>query len=268
MKNNDKQNKSSVCANQDFYKDENDDAQYSHESLDFYAKIEPLFGFYNAYDRLYDIYIKQIYLLFKFKNRVDAPKPNMLDFGCGNGRFGSLLTPKFNVLGCDKSPKMLEICKSIRTTNRSLQDIDAKFDLITAVSDVLNYLDKNELMSFFSDSFEKLNEGGYLIFDVNTKFGFDEVASGSLYLKDMQNDLVIDAKFDKNMLETDFIYFAKNGDLYKRSVFHITQYYHTSKDILELSKASNLKQIKRLNVNLFSDHLADKALYIFQKQFQ
>ncbi|RAZ57197.1 hypothetical protein [Campylobacter hyointestinalis] len=77
----------------------------------------------------------------------------------------------------------------------------------------------------------------------------------------------IDAKFDKNMLEIDFIYFAKNGDLYKSSVFHITKHYHTSKDILELSKASNLKQVKRLNVNLFSDHLANKVLYIFQKQF-
>ncbi|RAZ25536.1 hypothetical protein CHL9426_02865 [Campylobacter hyointestinalis subsp. lawsonii] len=75
----------------------------------------------------------------------------------------------------------------------------------------------------------------------------------------------IDAKFDKNML--DFIYFAKNGDLYKSSVFNITKHYHTSKDILELSKASNLKQVKRLNVNLFSDHLANKVLYIFQKQF-
>ncbi|RAZ50745.1 hypothetical protein [Campylobacter hyointestinalis] len=69
------------------------------------------------------------------------------------------------------------------------------------------------------------------------------------------------------MLEIDFIYFAKNGDLYKSSVFHITKHYRTSKDILELSKVSNLKQVKRLNVNLFSDHLANKVLYIFQKQF-
>lgn len=67
MKNNDKQNKSSLYINQDLYKEENDDTQYSYESL---------------------------------------------DFGCENGRF--LLTPKINVLGCDKSPKILEICKSIR----------------------------------------------------------------------------------------------------------------------------------------------------------
>ncbi|WP_181648958.1 hypothetical protein [Campylobacter hyointestinalis] len=35
MKNNDKQNKSSLYINQDLYKEGNDDAQYSYESLDF-----------------------------------------------------------------------------------------------------------------------------------------------------------------------------------------------------------------------------------------
>ena len=45
-------------------------------SLDLYAKIEPLIGFYDEYEKLYDIYIEAI--------STYKPK-KILDIGCGRG---------------------------------------------------------------------------------------------------------------------------------------------------------------------------------------
>lgn len=230
------------------------------DSLDFYARIEPLFGFYEAYDELYKIYLKEINRLFK-----DSQKDlKALDFGCGNGKFTSLLSLNFDILGLDKSPKMCEICtsKGIKSTTLNLNKINTKFDLITAVSDVLNYLNPNEFSDFFAQAYEKLSPNGYLIFDLNTEFGFDSVASGSLYIQDNENDLVVDSLFENKELKTKFMYFEKTGDFYKKNEFQITQYCHDFK-----YKDTNLKQVKKLSVKLFSDSLADKSIYILQKIF-
>ncbi|ANE35723.1 SAM-dependent methyltransferase [Campylobacter iguaniorum] len=230
------------------------------DSLDFYARIEPLFGFYETYDELYRIYLKEINRLFK-GNKADL---KALDFGCGNGKFTSLLSLNFDILGLDKSPKMCEICasKGIKSTTLNLNEIKDKFDLITAVSDVLNYLNPDELTDFFTVAYERLNPNGYLIFDLNTEFGFDSVASGSLYIQDNENDLVVDSLFENDELKTKFMYFEKIGDLYKKNEFQITQHYHDFKN-----KNTNLKQIKKLSIKLFSDSLADKNIYILQKIF-
>lgn len=229
------------------------------DSLDFYAKIEPLLGFYEAYDELYKKYLNLIESL-KFENGDLA-----LDFGCGNGKFSLLLSSKFKVLGLDISPKMAEICslKGIKTLVCPIDKLDMEFDLITAVSDVLNYMTQNELFKFFSSASNKLKPGGYLIFDLNTQFGFDSVASGSLYIKDKNNDLIIDSNYENKSLNTEFIYFEEQDNLYKKSKFEITQYYHSYKFIKDNCP---LELVKTMKIELFSDSLADKEIYIFQKQ--
>ncbi|PSM51977.1 SAM-dependent methyltransferase [Campylobacter blaseri] len=227
-------------------------------SLDFYSKIEPIIGMQEACDELYEIFLDEIYKLEFMGN--DA-----LDFGSGSGNFALKLKKDFNVICIDKSSEMVKVAssKGLDARNTSLNEVNETFDLITASFDVINYMDKKELKEFLKIISEKLNDGGYFVFDINTKFGFTDVADGLLYESDDKgNELIIDANFDNNILETTMIYFEKNGEIYKKFQQKITQYYH-SED--EIKKYLSLKLLNLVDVNLYSDTKPDKKLFVFTK---
>ncbi|CZE48878.1 class I SAM-dependent DNA methyltransferase [Campylobacter geochelonis] len=227
-------------------------------SLDFYAKIESIIGLNEACDRLYEIFLDEISSL-KFSGF------KALDFGCGNGNFALKLAKQFSVIGIDKSVDMVaQACKKgVDARCVSLDEINEKFDLITASFDVLNYMDKAELKEFLSKIPNILNDNGYFIFDINTKFGFSDIANGLLYESDEnQNHLIIDAKFDGNCLETQMILFEKSGDKFAKFQNRIIQFYH-KKD--EIKKLLNLKLYRVKELNLYSDTKADKLLFVFKK---
>lgn len=222
-------------------------------NLDFYSLIEPILGLQEASFKLYNIYLKNIKNLKFTTNKA-------LDFGCGNGKFASLLSKDFEVVGLDKSDLMLEKAKNlgIKTT----KNLEGKFSLVTAVSDVLNYMQKDELKKFFKDISEHLEDGGYLIFDVNSYFGFNDIAQGLLYEEVNDDSLIIDANFIDNKLVTKMIYFQKQNLNYTKSMQQITQYYH---DRNFFTNIKNLSLIKEIKIKLYSDFRSDKILYIYKK---
>lgn len=226
-------------------------------NLDLYAKIEPILGINEASCELYTLFLNEIENL-KFNGK------KALDFGCGNGKFAKILSDEFDIMGLDKSEKMVKIAKScgINATNFPLSKIDIKFDLITAVGDVLNYMQSKELDEFLTDIASKLKDGGYFIFDINTKFGFSDIANGVLHEKDGDNHLIIDAKFDGKQLVTQMIYFEKKDKNYKKSSADITQYFHEK---TKFEKAKNLTLFKCKNINLYSDTKPDKSIFILKK---
>jgi len=224
------------------------------QSLNLYAKIEPLIGFYEAYEELYDEYEKLIDNI--------APK-TLLDVGCGNGNF----LKRFNHLdakGIDISSSMVELCrkKGLDVSCKKVEDITEKFDVITAVADVLNYLDKNELKSFLKAVENSLNSGGYFIFDINTYFGFSEVADGVMVSEDDSGFLAVEAEFLDDELVTDFTYFEKEDKCHKKYQWRIRQYFHNTKDI---EKLFGLKLVEKKKINLFSEDEEDKIVLMFKK---
>ncbi len=69
-------------------------------SLDLYAKIEPLIGFYDEYEILYSSYLQLLYPL---------GVKSVLDIGCGNGKLLKLLEENdFNSFGIDRSEEMIK----------------------------------------------------------------------------------------------------------------------------------------------------------------
>jgi len=219
-----------------------------------YAKIEPLIGFYEEYEKLYDEYEKIIKSI-KFKN--------LLDVGCGNGSF--LTRFKDNAKGIDISPKMVEIAKQkgLKVECKNLEQIEEKFDLITAIGDVLNYLNKTELISFLQNIKRSLNENGHFICDINTLYGFEEITQGVLIKDTHDKFLAIEAEFLNNTLNTNFTLFQKqNKNCYLKENWSIKQYFYTPKQI---EKILQLKLTKIKKINLFSDNLPDKIILIFKK---
>ena len=229
----------------------------SSNSLDLYAKVEDLLGVKEAAPSLY-----AHYLLFLNTQDFDT----LLDVGCGSGDFlrqmqGALDIPK--VKGIDLSPLM--VAQTLEQGHDAecidLCALNGKYDVITAVFDMLNYLNKEQLEIFLSCVKEHLNEGGVFLCDINTLFGFKNVAVGSFIVDDEERFLTVDSDFENGEYISEFTLFEKEGVCFKKSQETIKQYYHTVDDIVALS---DLELLENDEVTLYGLESADKMFLVLK----
>ena len=229
-------------------------------SLDLYAKVEDLLGVKEASPRLYAHYLL-------FLNTIDFD--SLLDVGCGSGDFlrqmqGALDIP--HVKGIDLSPLMvMKTAEQGITSERiDLCDLSTSYDIITAVFDMLNYLDTEQLKRFLLCVKEHLHEGGFFLCDINTLFGFESVAVGSFIVDDDERFLTIDSDFQNDEYSSEFTLFEKvNDGLFKKTQETIMQYYHTLDTLVELS---GLELVTSDEVNLYDFELPDKIFVVLKNK--
>ena len=223
------------------------------QALDLYAKIEPLIGFYDEYNKLYFKYLDILKSLDVY---------NILDVGCGNGNFLRLLKDRnYNAQGIDRSKEMIKIARSlgVDAQNIELCDVEKKYDCVTAIGDVLNYMTKEELRKFFSEIKNSLGKNRYVVADINTLSGFQEVADGLLLKETEEQFLAIEANFEYEKLTTNITLFEKEKEKYKRYSNTILQYYHK----LELLKnIEGFELVSVFDISMFGD--SDKMILIFK----
>ena len=229
----------------------------SSSSLDLYAKVEDLLGVKEAAPSLYAHYLL-------FLNSVDFD--TLLDVGCGSGDFlrqmqGALDIPQAK--GIDLSPLMVA-----QTTEQGydaecidLCDLNGKYDVITAVFDMLNYLNKEQLSLFLDCVKEHLNEGGVFLCDINTLYGFENVAVGSYIVDDDERFLTVDSDFENGEYISEFTLFEKEDECFKKSQETIKQYYHTLDEIVKLS---GFELLVNDEVNLYGLEGADKKFLVLK----
>jgi predicted TPR repeat methyltransferase len=231
----------------------------SADPLDLYAKVEDLLGVKEAAPRLY-----AHYLLFLHTVDFDS----LLDVGCGSGDFlqqmqGALDIPK--VKGIDLSPLM--VAQTVKLGYEAecidLCDLNGKYDVITAVFDMLNYLNKEQLESFLSCVKAHLHEGGVFLCDINTLFGFENVAVGSFIVDDEERFLTVDSDFENREYISEFTLFEKGSEgCFKKSQEIIKQYYHSVEDIVTLS---GLELLENDEVSLYELEESDKRFLVLRK---
>ncbi|BCD60110.1 MULTISPECIES: class I SAM-dependent methyltransferase [unclassified Nitratiruptor] len=222
--------------------------------LELYAKIEPFLGFEQEKQKLYQIYIDKLQSL---------GIKNFLDLGCGSGTFMQLALDKgLEPFGIDLSTEMVRRCqnKGLKAKAIDICDMQERFEAVTAVFDVLNYIEPKHLERFFDCIAKRLPIGGYFLCDINTLFGFEEIAQGSLILDQETVCIGIDAEFDREKLMTKFILFEQKDNCFTKSVDNIVQYYH---DVADLKKFA-LQLVDIDLISLYADQ-SDKALLTFQK---
>ena len=229
----------------------------SSDSLDLYAKVEDLLGVKEAAPSLY-----AHYLLFLHSVDFDS----LLDVGCGSGDFlrqmqGALDIPK--VKGIDLSPLMVAqtLKQGYDAECIDLCDLNGKYDGITAVFDMLNYLNKTQLGQFLSCVKNHLNEGGIFLCDINTLFGFENVAVGAFIIDDEERFLTVDSDFEKDEYISEFTLFEKEDNCFKKSQETIRQYYHSAEDIVMLS---GLELLVNDEVTLYGLESADKKFLVLK----
>lgn len=228
------------------------------DSLDLYAKVEDLLGVKEAAPSLY-----AHYLLFLNSLEFDS----LLDVGCGSGDFlrqmhGALDIPQLK--GLDLSPIMVSQTRAqgYEAECMDLCDLKGSCDVITAVFDMLNYLDNAQLKRFLKCIAEHLNEGGVFLCDINTLYGFENVAVGSYIVDDEERFLTVDSVFEGGEYISEFTLFEKEGECFKKSQEIIKQYYHKVEDIVTLS---GLKLLVNDEVNLYEFDEADKVFLVLKK---
>jgi len=228
--------------------------------LNLYSKIEKDLDFQAEVEELYDAFLKIC---------EELAVKKVIDIGCGQGNFLlSLEASGMEAFGTDLSSEQIKVCKEkeLNVACIDIADVKETFDCATAIFDVLNYMDKQSLEKFVKDTYNLLSVGGYFIFDVNTLYGFEEVAQGSLNINLEGKFIAIDAFFEDKKLTTNIVLFSKKGDeTYTKEEDFITQYYHEKNAIKKLLTKSGFEIKQIINFHLHDDDKADKLIFICQK---
>ncbi len=225
-------------------------------NLDLYAKAEHLLGIEEATEALYDLYRSEL---------DDYNVKTLLDVGCGRGGFMQrMISDGVSCKGVDLSSVMVEECKSqgLDAECVDVSKVDGKYDAVVSIFDVLNFMDKDELLKFCDAIAEKLNDDGIFIADINTLYGFSDVAEGTMSNESDDEFLIVDAQFQNSQLHTKFTLFEKQQDKsYIKYQDTIVQYFHK---IQLFQKLSGLKLIEKQTFSLYDSE--DKTLLIFKKR--
>jgi cyclopropane fatty-acyl-phospholipid synthase-like methyltransferase len=221
--------------------------------LDLYARIEELFLDKEAADTLWMEFIK----IFKEYNIDD-----ILDIGCGSGQFCDLASRYgINIKGIDLSKKQVEKAKKLCDCEAvDVCELNKKFKNACAVFDVVNYMNEIELKRFFQCVEKIIDE--YFIFDINTYYAMSDLAVGTLKAEEENRFSVLYSDFYDDKLVTEITLFEKVGECYNKEQKSITQYYHSLKDIENLT---NLKLIDVVPVSLYGSEEAEKLILVMKK---
>jgi len=229
-------------------------------NLDLYAKAEHLLGIEESTEALYDLY----------RSELDEYKiKTLLDVGCGRGGFMQrMISDGVECKGVDLSSIMIQECKAKGLDAKCIDvaDVEGKYDAVVAIFDVLNFMDKDALMKFLDAIASKLNDDGIFIADINTLYGFNDVAEGTMSAERDKEFLVVDAEFANDELHTQFTLFLKDSEAktdakYIKHQDTIVQYFHKIKFFQNLT---SLKLIDKQTFSLYDTE--DKTLLIFKKR--
>ena len=225
-------------------------------NLDLYAKAEHLLGIEEATEALYDLYRSEL---------DEYSVKTLLDVGCGRGGFMQrMVSDGITCKGVDLSAVMVAECQAqgLDAECIDVKDVDGKFDAIVSIFDVLNFMDKRSLVLFLESVAEKLNDEGIFIADINTLYGFKDVAEGTMSSESEHEFLNVDAVFENNELHTKFTLFEKKSDgSYIKYQDTIVQHFHK---IQTFQKLTGLKLVEKQTFSLYDTE--DKTLLIFKKR--
>ena len=226
------------------------------EALDLYAKVEDLLGVYEAAPRLYAHYLLAL-------QRMEFG--SLLDVGCGSGEFISQISgafPEVRMEGIDLSPEMVRRARErgVEARRIDLCGLTERYDVITCVFDMLNYLSPEELPGFLSCLKARLNPGGLLFCDLNTLYGFEEVAVGAFSAEDENRFLAIESDFESGIYTADFTLFEREGSCWHKSAQRIRQYHHRPETLASLG---GLDLLEREPVALYGDE-PDKEFLLYR----
>ena len=187
-----------------------------------------------AYDYLayyYDLLLGDEEAFNLWLKEIESEKFNtVLELASGSGVMAQILKEKgYDVLASDISESMKDASQANYNgeyilLNMSNYKLDKKFDLVLCICDSLNYLEEDELDSFFKCAYEHLNSNGRLIFDMHSlkrmeEFKNEYIEEGDL--EDIQYQWTIMSDEYSNTINEHFTFYTPNGMIQEQHTQHV-----------------------------------------------
>lgn len=231
------------------------------QALDLYATIEEYLDFEDEVHHLYKTIGHTV---------LSKDPKTLIDIGCGQGEFCHIMGLNgIKTFGVDLSSKQIEIAVSKGTNAKciDIKDVNETFDCATATFDVINYIPQNYIKEFLKDCYTVVNNKGHFIFDINSLYGFDNVAQGTLNIELEDKFIAIDANFEENILYTDITLFTQE-DKENKYVKHsgtIEQFCYTNDELSLILTDIGFEIENIINLNLHSSDEFDKYIFVCKK---
>lgn len=215
--------------------------------------------------------------------KINNISGDILELGCGTGRFSFLLEEKgYNVVGIDNSKDMIYIAGRNARARRSgcrfiLQDMrvieqEHKYNAVVSVCDSMNYLlEEFDLESVFEGVSKVLLPGGIFLFDMKTESFYkslgdnvftDENEMGSYIWKNYYDETARDNSYEL----TFFIHKKKN--LYVKETEEHIQHVFTGDEIERCADKAGLKVRAVLGMDLKApgDFNSQRIYYVVERK--
>jgi len=234
-----------------------------HE-LDLYANIEQYLDFEDEVHHLYKTIGHTV---------LSKDPKTLIDIGCGQGEFCHIMELNgIKTLGVDLSSKQVEIAVSKGTNAKciDIKDIKETFECATATFDVINYIPKDQIQVFLKSCYNVLTDKGYFIFDINSLYGFDTVAQGTLNIDLDDKFIAIDANFKDDILYTDITLFTQENKekKYSKNFGTIKQFCYNNEELSSILTNIGFEIENIINLNLHTEDEFDKYIFVCKKDKQ
>jgi len=193
------------------------------------------------YDKLTDDveYEKRAEYVKKLIDMHFGKKASLLcDLGCGTGTMCNLMSQKgFDVIGIDSSETMLSVAssksegKNVLYLNQDMCDFElfGTVDVFISMLDSVNYItDPDDFDRMLSLVNNYLNPDGIFIFDVNSKFKFENILADNTYAYEVDSIFYTwENYYEDELLDIYLNFFSKNenGTYNRMSEHHMQRYY-------------------------------------------
>lgn len=245
---------------------------------------------YNSFASVYDEltvnvdYKERTAYIMKILDTYGIKDGLLLDLACGTGSLSLEFTKNgFDVIGTDASFDMLseaqnkayESGQNILFLCQKMQETDL-YGTVRAVVcslDSLNHLsDVSEVRETFSKLKNFVDDGGIMVFDVNTLYKHREILGNNTFVYDEKNVYCV----WQNSLSADGItvginldFFVKeSNDTYTRFSENFKEKFFSDEEITEAAQNAGFKVLKKYAEGTFEEPKADtqRIYYVFRRE--
>ena len=211
---------------------------------------------YKDFSQIYDLLMDADYEKWTdfIINKLSG-KRKILEAACGTGSVTKILADKnYKITAFDLSEDMLmrayeKLKRSpmVRLINQNMIDfqIDDKFEAAICCCDGINYLNNEEVKSFFKNVYNHLSKDSIFIFDMSTKYKYENIFNDTYIYDDGNIFYVWENSFDNNSINIEINFFVNDStNKYSRIIEEQTQYIHSTEEILDFLKSIGFEDIK------------------------